>query len=182
MNTSIKIIIFMISIFVSKYIYSNEMIIGRETVYPGINIIFEAAIKDEIKPHGYFLKEDSTDIHLEVLINWNKNAPEGSPEGGFIPYLKVKAVVTNLENNNEREFLLTPHINKVDNYHYASNIKLPGEINDNYKIKFYIFPPKEGELGYHYDWVNEVNYPIIQPFSYQYNNLNFQKIINLKRR
>ena len=63
------------------------MIIGRETVYPGINITFEAAIKDEIKPHGYFLKEDSTDIHLEVLINWNKNAPEGSPEGGFIPCL-----------------------------------------------------------------------------------------------
>ena len=169
MNTSIKII-FIISIFVSKYIYSNEMIIGRETVYPGIDIIFEAAIKDEIKPHGYFLKEDSTDIHLEVLINWNNNAPEGSPEGGFIPYLKVKALVKNLINNNEREFLLKPHINKVDNYHYASNIKLPGKINDNYKIKFYIFPPKEGELGYHYDWVNEVNYPIIQPFSYQYNN------------
>ena len=54
MNTSIKIIIFIISIFVSKYIYSNEMIIGRETVYPGIDIIFEAAIKDEIKPNGYF--------------------------------------------------------------------------------------------------------------------------------
>ena len=71
MNTSIRIITFIISIFVSEYIYSNEMIIGRETVYPGINIIFEAAIKDEIKPHGYFLKEDSTDIHLEVLINWN---------------------------------------------------------------------------------------------------------------
>ena len=31
-------------------LYSYEMIIGRETVYPGINITFEAAIKDEIIP------------------------------------------------------------------------------------------------------------------------------------
>ena len=163
-------------------LYSYEMIIGRETVYPGINIVFEAAIKDEIKPKKYFLDQDLTDLHLEVLINWNKDAPKGSPDGGFIPYLKVKAVLTNLRNNNKEEFLLTPHINLVDNYHYASNIKLSGKITDNYNIEFFISPPNEGELGYHYDWVNRVNYPIIQPFSYLFKNLNFQKIINLKRR
>lgn len=174
-------LILFLTIFFSP-LYSYEMIIGRETVYPGINIIFEAAIKDEIKPKKYFLDQDSTDLHLEVLINWNKDAPKGSPEGGFIPYLKVKAVLTNLRNNNKEEFLLIPHINLVDNYHYASNIKLSGKITDNYNIEFFISPPNEGELGYHYDWVKEVNYPIIQPFSYLFKNLNFQKIINLKRR
>lgn len=174
-------LILLLTIFFSP-LYSYEMIIGRETVYPGINIIFEAAIKDEIKPKKYFLDQDSTDLHLEVLINWNKDAPKGSPEGGFIPYLKVKAVLTNLRNNNKEEFLLIPHINLVDNYHYASNIKLSGKITDNYNIEFFISPPNEDELGYHYDWVKEVNYPIIQPFSYLFKNLNFQKIINLKRR
>ena len=104
-----KIFFILFLIFFFSPLYSYEMIIGRETVYPGINITFEAAIKDEIKPHGYFLKEDSTDIHLEVLINWNKNAPEGSPEGGFIPYLKVKAIVTNLTNKNEKKLPKTEH-------------------------------------------------------------------------
>ena len=60
--------------------------------------------------------------------------------------------------------------------------KISGKITDNYNIEFFISPPNEGELGYHYDWVKEVNYPIIQPFSYLFKNLNFQKIINLKRR
>ena len=46
---------------------------------------------------------------------------QNSPE-----YPIFKSRSKNLKNNNEREFLLTPHINKVDNYHYASNIKLPG--------------------------------------------------------
>ena len=117
MNTSIKIIVFIVSFFINDSIYSNEMIIGKETIEPGIDIIFEAAIKDEIKPKKYFLDQDSTDLHLEVLINWNKDAPKGSPEGGFIPYLKVKAVLTNIRNNNKEEFLLIPHINLVDNYH-----------------------------------------------------------------
>tara|TARA_Y100001970_G_scaffold5642_1_gene6345 strand:+ start:1049 stop:1597 length:549 start_codon:yes stop_codon:yes gene_type:complete len=177
-----KIILSLLLIFINNPILSYEMIIGEEKISPGIDITFEAAIKDEIKPKKYFLDQDATDVHLEVLINWNKDAPEGSPEGGFIPYLKVKAVITNLRNNIKEEFLLTPHINLVDNYHYASNIKLSGKISDNYNIEFFISPPGEGELGYHYDWVNRVNYPIIQPFSYLFKNLNFKKIINLKRR
>ena len=73
MNTSIKIIVFIVSFFINDSIYSNEMIIGKETIEPGIDIIFEAAIKDEIKPKKYFLDQDSTDLHIEVLINWNKD-------------------------------------------------------------------------------------------------------------
>ena len=69
-----------------------------------------------------------------------------------------------------------------DNFHYASNIKLPGKIDDNYNIEFFIYPPKEGIIGYHYDWVNEGNYPLILPVSYKYKNLNFKKIANSKRR
>ena len=58
MNTSIKIIVFIVSFFINDSIYSNEMIIGKETIEPGIDIIFEAAIKDEIKPKKYFLDQD----------------------------------------------------------------------------------------------------------------------------
>ena len=50
MNTSIKIIVFIVSFFINDSIYSNEMIIGKETIEPGIDIVFEGAIKDEIEP------------------------------------------------------------------------------------------------------------------------------------
>ena len=182
MNTSIKIIVFIVSFFINDSIYSNEMIIGKETIKPGIDIVFEGAIKDEIEPGKFFLDQRSTDVHLEALINWSEKSPIGSPIGGFIPYLKVEALVINIRNDIKEKFLLTPHLNMSDNFHYASNIKLPGKIDDNYDIEFFIYPPKEGIIGYHYDWVNEANYPLILPVSYKYKSLNFKKIVNSKRR
>ena len=99
MNTSIKIIVFIVSFFINDSIYSNEMIIGKETIKPGIDIVFEGAIKDEIEPGKFFLDQQSTDVHLEALINWSEKSPIGSPIGGFIPYLKVEALVINIRND-----------------------------------------------------------------------------------
>ena len=175
-------IFFLLFILLLNGIKNPELIIGKEKVKPGIVFIFEGAIKDEIEPGKFFLDQRSTDVHLEALINWSEKSPIGAPIGGFIPYLKVEALVINIRNDIKEKFLLTPHLNMSDNFHYASNIKLPGKINDNYDIEFFIYPPKEGIIGYHYDWVNEANYPLILPVSYKYKNLNFKKIANSKRR
>ena len=90
-----KIILFIFIIFLNNSICSSEMIIGKEKIEPGINIIFEGAIKDDVAPPDFFLSESGTDVHLEALINWSNDAPSGSPKGGFIPYLNVDAHVKN---------------------------------------------------------------------------------------
>jgi len=177
-----KIILFIFILFLNNPIYSSEMIIGEEKIEPGIIIIFEGAIKDDVAPSEFFLSESKTDVHLEALINWSNKAPNGSPKGGFIPYLNVEAHVINKRTKTEKKFSLKPHINISDNFHYAKNIKLPGRIDDNYHITFTIFPPKKGELGYHYDWRESYDYPLIQPFSYNYKDLNFKELASSKRR
>ena len=177
-----KIISFIFILLLNNAIYSSEMIIGEEKIEPGINIIFEGAIKDDVAPSDFFLSESGTDVHLEALINWSNDAPNGSPKGGFIPYLNVEAQVKNKRTKMKKKFSLTPHINISDNFHYAINIKLPGRIDDKYDITFNIFPPREGKLGYHFDWRESYNYPLIQPFSYVYEDLNFKEIALSKRR
>ena len=72
-----------------------EMILGNEKIEPGINLVFEGAIKDDVFPSSVFGSEEDSDIHLEVLANWNENAPSGSPEGGFVAYLRIEVVITN---------------------------------------------------------------------------------------
>ena len=52
----------------SFFVSSEELIFGKESLSNGINIIFEAAPKDTIFPNKYFLDENSTDIHIEMLI------------------------------------------------------------------------------------------------------------------
>ena len=82
--------IFLIAIvFLSSIAESEEMIFGKEVLENGIVVIFEAAPKDKIYPENFFLEEDETDIHIEMLMNWTDESPEGSPVGGFIPYLDV---------------------------------------------------------------------------------------------
>ena len=61
----------------------------------GINLVFEVAIKDDVSPSNFFGNEENSDIHLEVLANWNDSAPEGSQKGGFVPYLNVSAELKN---------------------------------------------------------------------------------------
>ena len=137
---------------------TGEMIIGKETIANGIDIVFEAAPKDIIFPRKYFLNEDETDIHIEMLINWAPRTLTGSPIGGFIPYLKVS-----------------------DNFHYAQNINLPGKISDLYDLKITIIPPKNNELGIHYDW-NEKYGVLLEKQTFIYKDLSFEEIANTTRR
>ena len=172
-------ILLLITFLVSFSLLSEEMIIGKESISPGIDIVFEAAPKDTVFPLDSFLSESETNIHIEMLANWSEDAPEGSPVGGFIAYLNVFAIISNDLGDNLK-VNLSPHLNLSDNFHYAQNIKLPGSIDDTYEITFEIYPPKD-TLGIHYDWKNSIgSFLPINKFTYK--NLNFKKISLMTRR
>ena len=154
-----------------------ELIIGEERVDPGIVFIFEGAIKDQIIPRSLHLDEEQTNVHIEARVNWdNKNIPKGTPTGGFIPYLNITATVTN-ESSGFRTFIdLKPHINLVDNFHYARNISLPGSINDLYSVQFNIIPPTEVDVALHKDWLNKFGEQIISNHTFNYKSINFKEI------
>ena len=159
-----------------------EMILGKEKIVPGINLVFEGAIKDDVFPSNKFGSEEDSDIHLEVLANWDKSAPSGSPEGGFVAYLRIAAVITNQESSQINSIELLPHINMSDNLHYALNTKLPGKRSDIYTIKFVVSPPRSSDLGLHYDWREEVGSYLTKSYEFEFNNLDFSEVANSTRR
>jgi len=165
---------------VTSNIFAGEMIIGRENISPGINLVFEGAPKDTIYPQKSFRLESDTDLHIEMLANWSKKAPKGSPIGGFVAYLKVIATIESA-NGKIIQVELTPHLNITDNLHYAQNIKLPGRIDELYKVTFTIYPPKNNELGIHYDWKEGIG-PLISKTTFDYYNLDFEDIALSSRR
>jgi len=173
--------IFLIAIvFLSSIAESEEMIFGKEVLENGIIVIFEAAPKDKIYPKNFFLEEGETDIHIEMLMNWTDKSPEGSPVGGFIPYLNVTATITN-QNGETKRVKLTPHLNLTDNFHYAQNIKLPGEINELYDVVIEVSPPEKEQLGIHYDWNEKYKY-LIEKQKFAYKNLSFKDVAEQSRR
>ena len=142
-SDKIQFLIFLSIFFVSIInLNSQELIVGEERLEPGVVFIFEGAIKDIVYPESINLAEDETNIHIEARVNWDTaNIPEGAIPDGFIPYLRISSTIHN-ENNGLKTFVdLTPHINLIDNYHYARNISLPGLINDLYTVKFNVIPP-----------------------------------------
>ena len=94
-----------------------EMVIGEESILPGINLVFEAAIKDDVFPANQFGLENESDIHIEVLANWNMNAPQGSPLNGFVAYLQIEAEILNQEKSATKTIVLLPHLNLTDSLH-----------------------------------------------------------------
>ena len=159
-----------------------EMVIGEANIDPGIHLIFECGIKDDIAPNTVFLAENKTDVHIEMLANWSENAPKGSVTGGHVAYLKVSVLVKNEITDTSTTVNLVPHINLSDGFHYAQNIKLPGKIDDKYTLKFIIEPPVDGSLGMHYDWRQQVGEILSPGGSFTFDNLNFSKIANATRR
>ena len=174
---SISLLVFN-SFLISSSLLSEELIIGIEKIDPGINLVFEAAPKDIVFPEESYLLEKETDIHIEVLANWSKDAPSGAPIGGFVAYLEVYANIIS-DKGDSLKIKLTPHLNMSDNLHYAQNIKLPGNIDDIYTVRFEILPPNN--LGVHYDWKKSVG-SYISKNIFEYENLNFKAISKTSRR
>ncbi|HAH67736.1 MAG TPA: hypothetical protein DCL68_04300 [Gammaproteobacteria bacterium] len=173
---------FIILVLFQNHEIQAEMIIGSGSIEPGVDLIFEGGVKDEIMPEEYYLSENETDVHIEVLANWSSDAPEGSPEGGHVAYLNITAVLINETTGSSDTHKLTPHVNMSDNLHYAKNIKLPGKIDESYTVIFEIRPPKNDELGMHYDWRYIVDKELIVAERFEFNNLDFKEIAISKRR
>ena len=178
-----KKLLYLILLLNLNFSISQELIIGKETVDPGIVFIFEGAVKDHIMPIGMHLKENETNIHIEARVNWDiKNTPEGSPEGGFVAYLHVTSKVTNQKTGLSTFIDLTPHINLIDNYHYARNISLPGKKDELYTVEFNVIPPTNIELSLHKDWLDKYGNQLMSNQYFLYENVNFEVIANATRK
>ena len=161
---------------------AQELVIGEERVEPGIVFIFEGAVKDHIMPMGMHLDEDQTHIHIEARVNWDEiNIPEGTPRGGFVPYLHITAIVKNQKTGLQTFIDLLPHINLVDNFHYARNISLPGGIDDLYSVTFNIVPPTHIDLALHKDWLNSYGEALLKGQSFSYKSVYFGEICRARR-
>ena len=129
--------------------HAIELVIGEEVIEPGIIFIFEGAIKDHISPKDLHLEEQNTQVHIEARVNWNvTNIPKGAVPGGFIPYLYITSKIINEKTGMITFVDLLPHINLIDNFHYARNIYLPGKVTDRYRVEFNILPPSYLTLSY----------------------------------
>lgn len=157
---------------------AQELVIGEELAHPGIVFIFEGAVRDHVAPESQHLHEDLTHVHIEARVNWAETGiPEGTPPGGFVPYLNINALVHN-EVTDEITFVsLLPHINLIDNFHYARNMQLPGGAGDSYAVYFYINPPGEFALARHRDWLNNYGRDLMQSRVFIYRNVNFMEIV-----
>ena len=178
-----KKIIYFLLILNLNFMFSQELIIGEELVDPGIVFIFEGAVKDHVMPNGMHLKESQTNIHIEARVNWDtKNIPSGTPAGGFVAYLHITAKVTNEKTGMSTFIDLLPHINLVDNYHYARNISLPGNNDDLYLVEFNVLPPTHIELSFHKDWLDNYGKDLMKKQYFKYKNVDFEEIANSSRR
>ena len=170
-------------LFFSLITNSQELIIGSEKISPGIVFIFEGVIKDEILPLSSNLNANETNVHIEARVNWDiNNLPEGTPPGGFIPYLKIHSKIKNQRTGLKIFVDLKPHINLVDNFHYARNIALPGSVKDNYDVKFNIIAPSNIELALHNDWVEEYGKNLLNEYKFNYKRINFKQITEASRK
>lgn len=160
-----------------------ELVIGEARAKPGIVFIFEGAVKDEITPVSMHLSETDTDVHIEARVNWDeKNIPEGTPPGGFVPYLRITSQITNQKTGASTFVDLLPHLNLIDNFHYARNVKLPGGRSDLYEVKFTVNRPSAMDLGLHRDWVDTYGKTLMKNQSFQYRNINFKEIAESQRK
>lgn len=174
-----KILLFILVIFFVP-LFGEEMIIGKKTIQPGIELIFEGAPKDIIFPRGLHLAEKDTDIHIEMLAKWTDDNSASAPAESFVAYLDVSAEIKS-KNGPSKKIKLTPHLNLIDNLHYAQNVKLPGRISDLYDITFTISPPKKEVLGIHYDWNLKFG-GLMKKTSFTFKDLDFEEIALKSRR
>ena len=47
-------------------------------------------------PESNNLSMEQTNVHIEARVNWDiNNIPDGTPAGGFVPFLKISSIVYN---------------------------------------------------------------------------------------
>ena len=150
---------------------------GGYRVSPGIVFIFEGAVRDHVAPTRQNMAEAETDVHIEARVNWDEtNIPDGTPPGGFVPYLNISARVTNESDPTKVAFVpVPPHINLVDNFHYAYNMQLPGARTDSYKVEFFIDPPRDA-VSKHRDWLNNYGRTVMLKRTFTFTGVNFMEI------
>ena len=176
------ILLFLPFLTYSENLYAVELVIGEARVEPGIVFIFEGAVKDKIIPKSMHLSKDQTHVHIEARVNWDDEMiPEGTHGGGFVPYLHIIAQVTNQETKLSSFVDLLPHINLVDNFHYARNMSLPGKIDDLYTVEFSIVRPSTTELAIHKDWLDTYGEDLLEDRAFKYENVDFEAIANASR-
>lgn len=174
--------ILLISILLFGVNENPELVIGEERLEPGIVFIFEGAIKDDIMPGMMHLSEKETNIHIEARVNWDvKDVPAGTPTGGFIPYLHISAKLINEKTGLSTFIDLVPHINLIDNFHYARNISLPGSITDTYTVRFNIVKPTGIDLALHKDWLDTYGESLINNNSFVYKGVDFEEVAKADR-
>ena len=177
-----KTTLLLIAVLITAYSNSQELIIGEERVDPGIILIFEGAIKDEVFPKSNNLNVNDTNIHIEARVNWDtKNTPPGTPAGGFIPYMKINSRIINKSTGLSTYIDLLPHINLIDNFHYARNISLPGKISDKYDVIFNVLPPSSYDLNLHKDWNEGYGNKLFNGQTFRYSNVDFEEIAKANR-
>ena len=162
---------------------AEELVIGEEIIKPGIQVIFEGAVKDMITPTDYHLAENKTHVHIEARVNWADadTIPEGTPAGGFVGYLMITAQVINPKTGAIAIVDLLPHINLIDNLHYARNMALPGKITDKYDVIFNVMPPPGYTLSYHKDWLDQYGDKLFEKRSFMYKGVDFEEIAKATR-
>ena len=158
---------------------AQELVLGEETVEPGIVFIFEGAVRDHVVPTVQHLPERETDVHIEARANWGadeETLPDGTPPGGFVGYLLVHAEITNETSGVGAFVTLLPHTNLIDSTHYARNIALPGVAGDLYKVTFYVNPPDPFSLALHRDWLDGYGDKLFEARVFTYENVSFSDI------
>ena len=74
-----------------------------------------------------------------------------------------------------------PHVNLIDNFHYARNIALPGSEYDLYSVTFNVSDPTYIDLAYHKDWIDTYGEVILQNKVFSYENIFFGDICKASR-
>jgi len=99
-----------------------------------------------------------------------------------VPYLHITAKVTNQETKLSTFIDPWPHINLVDNFHYARNMSLPGDIADPYTVKFSIARPSPETQALHKDWLDAYGDDLLKDQVFEHKDVDFEEIAKASRR
>ncbi|WP_051141463.1 iron transporter [Salisaeta longa] len=162
--------------------HAQELVLGEEVIDPGIRFTFIGAPEGDVTPKSQNLAAIASDLHLEVLATWTEEAAVKSPAGGFIPYVRMYAQVTNERTDQTNFVTLIPHLNLSDGFHYARNIALPGRADDAYTVTFSLEPPEPSEVAYHADWREQFGSDgVFAPQTFTYENVNLLDVVEASR-